>query len=280
MGIDVLLWGDRRIQYRSVDAHGGHPRRWRSRRRARAHAGGARCRLARLLVDDGARRRGGQGARHPADRADRSVRHGRRRLRRSSTVSPAPTHRRDGRSVRQASGPATSRCSWSRGWRSSRRLRRSSLPGRDHGADDAAVGELKLPATRLIGSRRLRRRPRPVRSWRRRRGRRRWMSRCPCWACRQHWVLAWDQACRRRSPVTAMPAHAAARVEQMHGCRWPPGPYALASAAAAVVRAAVTSARRRFCCFTATPLGGIARWSSRRRSRSGRMASPASRCRN
>jgi len=71
------------------------------------------------------------------------------------------------------------------------------------------------------------------------------------------WVLAWNQGAAGGSPLTAMPAHAAARVEQIMAASWPPGPYALASAAAAVVRAALTSARRRFCCFTSTPLGGV-----------------------
>lgn len=71
-----------------------------------------------------------------------------------------------------------------------------------------------------------------------------------------HWVLAWDRACSAGAPVD-MPAHAAARVEQALTASWPPGPYSLASAASAVVRGILTSSRRRFCCFQATPFGSI-----------------------
>ncbi len=120
-----------------------------------------------------------------------------------------------------------------------------------------AVGELKLPASRLVGSApvaaaaaaqaliapELDVSPVDVS--------------IPVLGVPPAWVLAWNQGAAGGSPLTAMPAHAAARVEQIMAASWPPGPYALASAAAAVVRAAVTSARRRFCCFTATPLGGI-----------------------
>ena len=70
------------------------------------------------------------------------------------------------------------------------------------------------------------------------------------------WVLAWDRACSAGAPVD-MPPHAAARVEQVLAASWPPGAYSLASAAAAVVRAILTSSRRRFCCFQATPFGSI-----------------------
>lgn len=72
-----------------------------------------------------------------------------------------------------------------------------------------------------------------------------------------HWVLAWGQASAGGSPIDQMPPHLAARVEQLVAAGWPPGPYSLASAAAAVIRAALTGARRRFCCFAATPFGGV-----------------------
>ena len=70
------------------------------------------------------------------------------------------------------------------------------------------------------------------------------------------WVLLWDRACSAGAPVE-MPAHAAARVEQLLAASWPPGAYSLASAAAAVIRAILTASRRRFCCFQATPFGSI-----------------------
>lgn len=70
------------------------------------------------------------------------------------------------------------------------------------------------------------------------------------------WVLAWDRACSAGAPVE-MPPHAAARVEHVLAASWPPGPYSLASAASAVIRAALTTSRRRFCCFQATPFGSI-----------------------
>jgi hypothetical protein len=54
-----------------------------------------------------------------------------------------------------------------------------------------------------------------------------------------------------------MAPHQAARVEQLLSSRWPPGPYTLASAAAAVVHAALTASRRRLACFVASPFGGI-----------------------
>lgn len=71
------------------------------------------------------------------------------------------------------------------------------------------------------------------------------------------WVLAWNQGSAAGAPLSTMPPHAAARVEHLLAAGWPPGPYALASAASAVIRAALSSSRRRFCCFTATPLGGV-----------------------
>jgi len=70
------------------------------------------------------------------------------------------------------------------------------------------------------------------------------------------WVLAWDRACSAGAPID-MPPHAAARVEQVLAASWPPGAYALASAASAVIRAILTGSRRRFCCFQATPFGSI-----------------------
>ena len=72
-----------------------------------------------------------------------------------------------------------------------------------------------------------------------------------------NWVLAWGQATAAGAPLEGMAPHQAARVEQLLAGSWPPGPYALASAAATVVHAAVTASRRRLSCLTASPFGGI-----------------------
>jgi malate dehydrogenase len=70
------------------------------------------------------------------------------------------------------------------------------------------------------------------------------------------WVLTWDRLTSAGGPVD-MPPHAASRVDQTLAASWPPGPYSLASAAAAVARAMLSSSRRRYCCYAATPFGGI-----------------------
>ena len=69
------------------------------------------------------------------------------------------------------------------------------------------------------------------------------------------WVLGWGGACVAGASVE-MPAHAAARVEHTLAANRP-GAYSLASAASAVIRAALSSSRRRYCCFQATPFGSI-----------------------
>jgi malate dehydrogenase len=125
----------------------------------------------------------------------------------------------------------------------------------DHALMTLAIKELKLSTTRLVGSA-------PVA-----------VAAAACALCAPAleaspvdvaipvlglppaWVLAWDGARVAGSPVE-MPAHAAARVEQTLGASRP-GAYSLASAAAAVVRAMLTNSRRRFCCFQATPFGGV-----------------------
>jgi malate dehydrogenase len=71
------------------------------------------------------------------------------------------------------------------------------------------------------------------------------------------WVLAWGQATAAGAPLEGMAPHQAARVEQVLASRWPPGPYALASAAAALVHAALTASRRRLPCLVASPFGGV-----------------------
>lgn len=71
------------------------------------------------------------------------------------------------------------------------------------------------------------------------------------------WVLAWGQATAAGAPLDGMAPHVAARIEQALAGGWPAGPYSLASAAAAVVHAALTASRRRLSCFVAAPFGGV-----------------------
>jgi malate dehydrogenase len=71
------------------------------------------------------------------------------------------------------------------------------------------------------------------------------------------WVLAWGQATAAGAPLDGMAPHVAARIEQALAGAWPAGPYSLASAAAAVVHAALTASRRRLSCFVAAPFGGV-----------------------
>jgi malate/lactate dehydrogenase len=71
------------------------------------------------------------------------------------------------------------------------------------------------------------------------------------------WVLAWGQATAAGAPLDGMAPHVAARIEHALAGAWPAGPYSLASAAAAVVHAALTASRRRLSCFVAAPFGGV-----------------------
>jgi malate/lactate dehydrogenase len=71
------------------------------------------------------------------------------------------------------------------------------------------------------------------------------------------WVLAWGQATAAGAPLDGMAPHVAARIEQALAGAWPAGPYSLASAAAAVVHAALMASRRRLSCFVAAPFGGV-----------------------
>ncbi len=70
------------------------------------------------------------------------------------------------------------------------------------------------------------------------------------------WVLAWTHATAAGAPADGLPGFEQARVERMLAASWPPGPYSLASAAAMVARAMLTSSRRRACCFAAVPTVG------------------------
>jgi malate dehydrogenase len=67
-----------------------------------------------------------------------------------------------------------------------------------------------------------------------------------------NWVIAWADATLRGSPLTALLSPPQTlRIEARLRARWPPGPYALASAAAAVVRAIDGGWHRRLTCFVA-----------------------------
>jgi malate dehydrogenase len=69
-------------------------------------------------------------------------------------------------------------------------------------------------------------------------------------------VVAWEEATANGQPLsTEMPPHAIAGLAARIPGLWPPGPYALASAAARVVEAIVNGSRRRFSCFVATESG-------------------------
>jgi malate dehydrogenase len=66
------------------------------------------------------------------------------------------------------------------------------------------------------------------------------------------WVAVWSAATAAGVPLTdLLTAGQLARIDQRLHASWPPGPYQLASAAAAVVRAVVTGSNRRLCCFVA-----------------------------
>ena len=74
----------------------------------------------------------------------------------------------------------------------------------------------------------------------------------------RHAVVAWEEATVSGQPLSAtMAAHEiaalAARIPQL----WPPGPYALGSAAARVVEALCIGSRRRFSCFVEIGRGRI-----------------------
>jgi malate dehydrogenase len=66
------------------------------------------------------------------------------------------------------------------------------------------------------------------------------------------WIVAWADATVAGTPLTRLTSPAGIlRIEQRLRASWPPGPYQLASAAAAVIRAIVSRSRRRLCCYVA-----------------------------
>src|SRR5918993_1393466 len=66
------------------------------------------------------------------------------------------------------------------------------------------------------------------------------------------WILAWNECTVAGAPITAaLPPHVLAQMDRHTQASWPPGPYALASAAARCVAAILCNARRRLTVFAA-----------------------------
>lgn len=66
-------------------------------------------------------------------------------------------------------------------------------------------------------------------------------------------VIAWEEASAFGQPVSSLLApHRLAAISGRLSRLWPPGPYALASAAARVAEAALSGSRRRFTCFVSS----------------------------
>ena len=71
-------------------------------------------------------------------------------------------------------------------------------------------------------------------------------------------VVAWEEATAYGQPLASqMAPHAIAGLAARIPGLWPPGPYALASAAARIVEAIALGSRRRFSCFVATEAGPL-----------------------
>lgn len=75
----------------------------------------------------------------------------------------------------------------------------------------------------------------------------------------RHAVVAWQAATVSGQPLTAvMPAHEIAALTARIPGLWPPGPYALASAAARVAEAVCSGSRRQYSCFVDVGRGRVA----------------------
>jgi hypothetical protein len=73
-------------------------------------------------------------------------------------------------------------------------------------------------------------------------------------------VVAWEEATAFGQPLnTVLAPHRIAALSARLPRLWPPGPIALASAAARVVEALANGSRRRFSCFVAMAEGSITR---------------------
>jgi malate dehydrogenase len=75
----------------------------------------------------------------------------------------------------------------------------------------------------------------------------------------RHAVIAWHEATISGQPITsALGAHEIAALSSRLNGLWPPGPYALASAAARVAEALCVGSRRRYSCFVDVGRGRVA----------------------
>jgi len=75
----------------------------------------------------------------------------------------------------------------------------------------------------------------------------------------KHVVVAWEEAAISGQPLTSvLAAHEIAAIAARIPGLWPPGPYALGSAAARVVEALCEGSRRRYSCFVDAGRGRIA----------------------
>lgn len=71
-------------------------------------------------------------------------------------------------------------------------------------------------------------------------------------------VVAWEEATVGGQPLSSyLPAHVIAALNARIPGLWPPGPYALASAAARVIESLVHGSRRRYCCFVSLEQGAL-----------------------
>jgi malate dehydrogenase len=115
---------------------------------------------------------------------------------------------------------------------------------------EACARELRIPASRLVGSApealasgarallALAAAASPLDTW------------LPVHGLPEAWVFAWSEATVAGRPVSAvLPPHELGMAEQRIRASWPPGPYALGSAAARLTAAMLTRSRRRFTAF-------------------------------
>ncbi len=71
-------------------------------------------------------------------------------------------------------------------------------------------------------------------------------------------VVTWEEATANGQPISAeLPPHSLLTLSGRIPGLWPPGPYALASAAARIVEALATGSRRRYSCFVAVRPGAV-----------------------
>ncbi len=251
------------VLIRIVDSNGIHRDRRvrRARRRARTQARWPRPR--RRNTPDRSRRpnRAGQGARHPAVLPSRAVldpdhvrrrmdRGGGRRRRRSSGRWRVGTRAR--RRIRIDAGAAAGECR--RSCADCVRRRRAARADRPR-----LQSSSECPVVVCSEVRRLRSSPRCGRlrgsSW----TPAAWMSRCGSWAfrrTRQWWrgKKPLPRDCRCRANWQHIRSRCStSKIRSL----WPPGPYALASAASRVVEGLLGRSRRRFSCFVALERGAV-----------------------